>query len=157
MYVKEIMQENIISVRQGTSLSQIIGLFQKFHDFPVVPVVTEENVLVGIVRMRNLFDGFKPSNQDILMRNPLAMLNRESTDIFDIEIEEGMGLLVIAVDIMDTKMVKIHQDKSIKEGYDLMQFHSRDSIPVVDGEGKLVGLISIFDVLMKVFNEKGIA
>ena len=156
MYVKDIMQANVISVQVGTNLSQLIGLFKKFHTFPIIPIVNKEDILVGIVLMRNLFDVFKPCNQDILMRNPLSMINREPTDIFDIDIEEGMGLLVIAADIMEEKMVKVYQDQPIKEGYDLMQLHALDTIPVIDRNNKMVGLISIFDILMGVFKEKGL-
>ena len=156
MQTKEVMQTNVISVTRGTTLAQLLDFFKDFHGFPVVPVVDEVGVLIGIVRMRNLFDVFKPYHQDILMRNPLSMINREPTDIFDIDIEEGMGLLVIAADIMEEKMVKVYQDQPIKEGYDLMQLHALDTIPVIDRNNKMVGLISIFDILMGVFKEKGL-
>ena len=90
------------------------------------------------------------------MRNPLSMISREPANIFDVDIEEGMGLLVIAADIMDKKVVKINQDEDIKKAYDLMQLHSREAIPVVDKDKKLVGIISVFDIVMKIFKEKGL-
>ncbi|MCP4650522.1 MAG: CBS domain-containing protein [PVC group bacterium] len=157
MQVKDIMQTKVISVTRGTNLAQLLGLFKDFHSFPVVPVVDENQVLIGIVRMRNLFDVFKPHHQEILMRNPLSMLSHEPTDIFDIDIEEGMGFLVIVADIMDQKIVKVKESQSLKDAYDLMQLHSRDAIPVVNAEKQLVGIISIFDILMQIFREKGVA
>ncbi len=156
MQVKNVMQTQVLSVSRGTTLSQLIGMFGKFHSFPVVLVVDENQVLIGTVHLCDLFDVFKPAHQDILRRNPLSMLNREPMDIFDLDIEEGMGSLVIAADIMDRKIVKIEEDQSLKEAYDLMQLHGQGAIPVIDRNKKLVGIISVFDILMQIFKKKGI-
>ena len=156
MQVKNVMQTQVLSVSRGTTLSQLIGMFGKFHSFPVVPVVDENQVLIGTVHLCDLFDVFKPAHQDILRRNPLSMLNREPMDIFDLDIEEGMGSLVIAADIMDRKIIKIEEDQRLKEAYDLMQLHGQGAIPVIDRNKKLVGIISVFDILMQIFKKKGI-
>ena len=156
MQVKNNMQTKVISVKRGTTLAQLLELFSKFHSFPVVPVVDDDNTLLGIVHIQSFFDIFKPHHQDLLMRNPLSMISREPANIFDVDIEEGMGLLVIVADIMDTKVVKIDEDEDIKKAYDLMQLHNRDAIPVIDKDKKLVGIISIFDIVMKIFKEKGL-
>ncbi|MCG2710945.1 MAG: CBS domain-containing protein, partial [Candidatus Omnitrophica bacterium] len=106
--------------------------------------------------IKSFFEIFKPYHQDLLMRNPLSMISREPANIFDVDIEEGMGLLVIVADILDTKMVKVDQDEDIRKAYDLMQLHNREAIPVVDKDKKLVGIISVFDIVMKIFKEKGL-
>ncbi len=156
MLVKNNMQAEVISVKRGTTLAQLLELFSKFHSFPVVPVVDDDNTLLGIVHIQSFFDIFKPHNQDLLMHNPLSMISREPANIFDVDIEEGMGLLVIVADIMDKKIVKVGQDEDLKKAYDLMQLHSRQSIPVIDKDKRLVGLISVFDIVMKVFKERGL-
>ena len=156
MQVKDIMQTNIISIKKGTTLAQLLEKFSEFHSFPVVPVVDNAGVLVGIVHIQSFFEIFQPQHQDLLMRNPLSMISREPANIFDIDIEEGMGLLVIAADIMDKRVVKINQEKDPKEAYELMHLHNRWSIPVVDKDDKLVGIVSVFDVIMKIFKEKGL-
>ncbi len=156
MQVKEVMQKDIISVKRGTSLAQLLNLFCGFHSFPLVPVVDENKVLIGFVHMRSLFDIFKPYHQEILMRNPLCIVDREPADIFDIDIEEGMGLLVIVADIMDQKIVKVREDQTLREAYELMQLHNRDALPVVDSEGRLAGIVGVFDIVMRIFKEKGV-
>jgi len=156
MQVKEIMHARVIAVKRATSLAQLLDLFKDFHSFPVIPVVDDSKLLIGVVHLCNLFDVFKPYHQDILIRNPLSMLSREPTDIFDIDIEEGIGNLVIVADIMDKKIVKINEDQSLKQAYDLMQLHGRGAIPVVDDQNKLGGIISVFDIVMAIFKEKGI-
>ena len=155
MQVKDIMQKNVLAAKRGTTLGQLLTMYKDFHSFPMVPVV-EGQELIGVVHMRSLFDIFKPYHQDILMRNPLSMVSREPTNIFDMEIEEGMGFLVIVVEIMDTRIVKVHQDQTLQEAYDLMQLHTKDAVPVVDDKKQLVGIISTFDIVMQIFKEKGI-
>lgn len=156
MQVKKIMQRNVLSVKKGTTLSQLLDMFSKFHSFPVIPVVDNDGILAGIVHIKSFFEVFQPHNQDLLMRNPLSMVSREPTDIFDIEIEEGMGFLIIAADIMDHKVVKIKEDEDIHKAYDLMQLHQRSAIPVVDEHNKLVGIVSMFQLVMEIFKEKGL-
>ena len=156
MQVKNDMQTNVISVTRGTTLAQLLDLFSSFHSFPVVPVVDDDNILLGIVHIQSFFEIFKPHHQDLLMRNPLSMISREPTNVFDVDIEEGMGLLVIVADIMDKKIVKVEQDDDIRKAYDLMQLHNREAIPVVDKDKKLMGIISVFDIVMKIFKERGL-
>lgn len=156
MLVKNNMQTNVIAVKRGTTLAQLLDRFSSFHSFPVVPVVDDDNTLLGIVHIQSFFEIFKSHHQDLLMRNPLSLISREPTNIFDVDIEEGMGLLVIVADIMDTKVVKVDQDDDLKKAYDLMQLHKREAIPVVDKDKKLMGIISVFDVVMKIFKEKGL-
>ena len=156
MQVKNNMQTNVLSVTRGTTLAQLLDLFSSFHSFPVVPVVDDDDILLGTVHIQSFFEIFKPQHQDLLMRNPLSMISREPTNIFDVDIEEGMGLLVIVDDIMDKKVIKVEQGEDIKKAYDVMQLHNRQAIPVIDQEKKLVGIISIFDIVMKIFKEKGL-
>ena len=156
MLVRDVMQTAILSVKKGTTLAQLLDMFKSFHSFPVVPVVEENGVLIGIVHIRSFFEIFQPHHQELLMRNPLSMISREPANIFDIDIEEGMGFLIIVADIMDTKIVKIDQDADLKAAYDLMQLHNRSAVPVVDKDKKLVGIVSVFDVVMTIFKQKGL-
>ena len=156
MQVKNNMQTKIISVKRGTTLAQLLDLFSNFHSFPVVPVVDNDNTLLSIVHIQSFFEIFKPHHQDLLMRNPLSMISREPANIFDVDIEEGMGLLVIVADIMDKKLVKVDEDDDLKKAYDLMQLHNREALPVVDKDNKLAGIISVFDIVMKIFKERGL-
>ncbi|MFH1460223.1 MAG: CBS domain-containing protein [Candidatus Omnitrophota bacterium] len=156
MIVKNNMQTQILSVKRGTTLTQLLGLFKDFHSFPVVPVVDNDNVLIGIVHIKSFFEIFQPTYQDILMRNPLSMISRAPANIFDIDIDEGLGFLVLVADIMDKNIVKIKENQEIRAAYDLMHLHGWDAIPVVDDQNKLMGIISTFDIMIKIFQEKGL-
>ncbi|MBU0634053.1 MAG: CBS domain-containing protein [Candidatus Omnitrophica bacterium] len=156
MQIKDIMQTKVVSVRRALSLTKLLGLFREFHSFPFIPVVDGNNTLIGVVHIRGFFDIFKPYHENILMRNPLSLVAQEDTDIFDVDIEEGMGSLIIVADIMDKKVVKIEENQDLKEAYELIQLNKCEMIAVVDAENKLTGIISMFDIVMAVSKEKGL-
>ena len=152
--VKEVMKKEIISVNRSTTLRQILNLFKGFHSFPLVPVVDNEGLLVGVVYLQSLIETFKPHRLDILKTIPL--LDRQEVDIFDLEIEPGMGDLIIVDDIMEKKFLKIQEVEMLDKAYNLMKLHSKESVAVVNNQDKLVGIVGTFDILMEILKEKGI-
>ncbi len=154
MQVKEIMSKEVITVRRSTKLKELLGLFNKFHLFPLVPVVEENSRLIGIVSFRNLIDVFSPYRQEILKTVPF--LDDREEDIFKVELTKDIGDLVIVEDIMETKFVSLQEDAALEEAFKLMKLHLKEEFPVTDKTGKLVGKIGIFDIIRRVFQEKGV-
>ena len=152
--VKDVTKKKIISVKRSTSLTQLLNLFKDFHTFPLVPVVDDKDMLVGVVYLRNLIETFKPHHLDILRTIPL--LDRQEMDILDLEIEPGMGDLIIVDDMMERKFLAVRETESIDKTYNLMKLHSRETLPVVDAQNKLVGIVGVFDILMEVIKSKGL-
>ena len=66
MRVSEVMNQKIIAVSRSISLAELIERFCHFHSFPVVPVVDEQNSLIGVVSFRRLIETFRTSGHDIL-------------------------------------------------------------------------------------------
>jgi CBS domain-containing protein len=154
MLVREIMEKNILTVTRGTTLRQLLEKFKDFHTFPVVPVVNNNGVLGGVVYLHNLVELFKPYHLEILANNPL--LDRQEVDIFNLEIEEGMGDLIIMDDIMDKRFVKVKETDNLESAYNLMKLHSLEDITVVDFHDRVIGIIGIFDIIVEVFRSKGL-
>jgi len=154
MRVKEIMSKEVITVRRSAKLKELLELFNKFHLFPLVPVVEEDNRLVGIVSFRNLIDVFSPYHQEILKTVPF--LDEQEEDIFKVELTKHIGDLLIVEDIMETKFISLQEDAALEEAFKLMKLHLKEEFPVTDETGKLVGKIGIFDIIRRVFQEKGV-
>jgi len=154
MQVKEVMSEEVITVKRSTALKQLLEIFAKFHIFPLVPVVEEDGRLAGIVSFCNLIDVFSPYRQEILKTVPF--LDDQEEDIFKAELTKDIGDLVVVEDIMETKFVSLQEDTTLEEAYKLMKLHFKEEFPVVDRAGKLVGMIGIFDIIRRVFQEKGV-
>jgi CBS domain-containing protein len=154
LLVKDIETKKIIAVKRSTSLAELLGLFKNFHTFPLVPVVEEGDRLVGVVSFKNLIDVFRPSRPEILRTVPFLDEGREN--IFEAELTEEMGSLLVVDDIMETNYLSIQEDANLKKAYDLMQLHSLNQLPVVDNQGRLTGIIGIFDIVLALFKERGI-
>lgn len=154
MQVREIMTKEVVTIRRSTTLKKLLQTFAKFHIFPLVPVIEDDNRLVGIVSFRNLLGAFGPREPAILKNIPF--LDEEEEDIFRAELTEDIGDLVVAEDIMETKFISIREDASLEETYKLMKLHLKDEFPVIDKAGKLVGIVGIFDIMYRVFRQKGV-
>ncbi|MDD4980492.1 MAG: CBS domain-containing protein [Candidatus Omnitrophica bacterium] len=148
------MSREVISVKRSMKLKELLGIFEGFHIFPLVPVIEEDRRLIGVVSFRNIIDVFQSSYPDVLKLVPF--LDEEEQNIFKIDILEDIGDLVVVQDIMDQEYIFIREDTSLEEVYKLMKLHLKEELPVVDRGGKLVGRIGIFDIIKLVFRQKGI-
>lgn len=154
MQVKEIMSKDVITVKRSTTLRQLLEIFTKFHIFPLVPVVEENNHLVGIVSFRNLVNIFQLRQPEMLRTVPF--LDEEEGDIFKADFTEELGRLVVAEDIMEKKFIALRDDTSLEEAYKLMKLHLKEEFPVVDSRGRLVGMLGVFDIVRQVFRQRGV-
>ena len=153
MNVNEVMKKDVVKVTRDTTLRNFLTMFRHFHSLPLIPVVDKEGVLIGVVYAENLLDILR-SQQSKLFRNvPFVEIDR---DVFDLEPAPSMGELIIVDDIMDTRFVVIDGDESLDEAYRQMHLHKKERLPVVDKQGKLLGIIGIFDIIWRMFKEKGI-
>ena len=50
-------------------------------------------------------------------------------------------------DVMTTAVVTVHPETRVKRAIELLDEHQVTAMPVVDGEGRLVGVVSEADVL----------
>jgi CBS domain-containing protein len=151
--IKDCMSKNVISIKRSTSLKELLNLFKDFHRFPLVPVVDEENRLVGIVTLENLIQVFHPPRYRLLKTIPF-LEHRE--EIFEVDLPAEVGSLLLAEDIMNRHFLSIHEDEEIENAYKIMRLHKVEFLPVVDREGKLTGMIGIFDIIRNLLKEKGV-
>lgn len=154
MQIKDVMSKEVRTIKRSTTLKRLLETFAKFHIFPLVPVVEGDNHLVGIVSFPNLIDAFSSYNPDVLKLVPF--LDEEEKDIFEIDIVDDIGSLVLIEDVMEREFISIFEDTSLEEAYKLMRLHLKEEFPVVDKAGKLVGMVGIFDIIQAVFRQKGI-
>lgn len=154
MQVKEIMSKEVISVKCSMKLKELLEIFKGFHIFPLVPVVEDNNRLIGVVSFRNILDVFQSSHPDVLKLVPF--LDEEEENIFKMDIFEDVGELVVVQDIMDQEYIAVREDTLLEEVYKIMEVHLKEEIPVIDRLGRLVGRVGIFDIIKFLFKQKGI-
>ncbi len=154
MIVKEAMNRDVVSVKRSTSLRELLSIFKDFHTLPLIPVVDNNSCLIGIVSAENLLDLLRLRQSRFLKR--IFFAETIDVDMFDLESAPAMGELILIDDIMETIFIRVREEDALEEAYKNMKLHNKERIPVVSSEGKLLGMIGIFDIIWRMFKEKGI-
>jgi len=104
--VKEIMRKRVITVKESTTLRELIEIFDKYT-FHTLPVVDKENKVVGIVAFEDILKVFEPHPSyimDMLRRTPLWE-EYGIKDFLEIDIPPEIGILCVAEDLMNTNVI----------------------------------------------------
>jgi len=118
LQVKEIMTRSVVSVSTSDDIDTAVSLMIR-HNVSGIPVVDDDHVLQGVITERDL----------------LCLLTNIDTD------------RKYVTDYASLNAVVVHENTSLVEVADLMTSHSYRRLPVVDPDGKLVGVISRRDLI----------
>lgn len=141
--VREIMTPAPKKVSPTTPLNEVARLLLS-SAFTGVPVVDEENRPVGVISQGDLI--YKAG-----MPMRLGLLSESS--------REKVGAVLEALapkrasEVMTLPAVTIGEDSMVTEAVDLMLKKEVKRLPVVDGSGKLVGILSRVDVFRTAMKE----
>jgi len=157
MLVKEVMKQEVVTVKESTTLRELMKIFHKYT-FHTLPVVDKDKKVVGIVALEDVLKIFYPHPPHILEmleRTPLWD-GQEEESLMEADIPPEMGVLCIVKDLMNTNVVTIGEEATTMEARSLMKLHRLKRLPVVDEDRRLLGIISLFDIILAVFREKGV-
>jgi CBS domain-containing protein len=119
----------------------------------MAPVVDTDGTLLGIVNYRGILNIFRPFSQsvsEIVERMPFV--EKIADEDFNLELSPEMGTLIVVDDIINTKFISIKETDTVREARRLMRLHNVEILPVV-AEKKLVGMLSLLDILVYIFKE----
>lgn len=145
MKVQEIMTKDVLTVQPETPVNDVARLMGA-RDVSGVPVVDEAGQVVGII-----------TELDLLIRNTRLEVPRfiQVLDLGRIPLEwpghvrERMRHMLgtQARDVMTETVVTIAPDAEVEELAELMVKRRVNPVPVVDAEGRLVGIVSRADIV----------
>ncbi|MFY9113844.1 MAG: CBS domain-containing protein [Dethiobacteria bacterium] len=150
MLVKEIMTEKVITVHIDDSVEKCANLLLEF-DISGLPVVDDHNRVVGMVTEGDLIRRAAriraPGYLEILggliyLGNPAKFVD---------ELKRAMSLK--AGDLMTSRVVSISPDADAEMAATRMLKNNISRIPVIDGDNKLVGIISRRDIMSSLYKE----
>ena len=155
MLVKDAMKKDVVTVERATTLKELIGIFHKYT-FHTIPVIEDEKI-IGIVELEHLCRVFQPHPPHIheLLKS-VPFLQEEERNIFELEVSSEMAMLCLVDDIIERKFVTIEEKSTLQEARRLMRLHKIQRLMVVNKKNNLLGIISLFDIILSVFKEKGI-
>lgn len=103
-----------VTIRRGSSVAEALGMMKEYH-IGGIPVVDENNMLVGIVTNR------------------------------DLRFVRDLGRSVDEV-MTSTNLVTTSTTTNLEEAAEILQQHKIEKLPVVDAEGRLIGLVTYKDI-----------
>ncbi len=137
--VSEVMRREVIAVRPDSSITEVVHLLLD-KDFTAVPVLDDRNRVIGIV-----------SDSDLLRRGGVRVtlsLKRATDPDFVAELHKSLSDSALKVaEVMTREVITIGPDTSLGRAARLMVEKHLKRLPVVDSEGRLMGILGRLDVL----------
>jgi CBS domain-containing protein len=133
--VNDVMTTTVVAVKKGASFKELAALLRRYR-VSAFPVVDDDQKVIGVV-----------SEADLLAKEALnadrggtiaAMVHHK-------ELEKADG--VTAGDLMTSNVVTVKPGDTVEQAARLMYHLQVKRLPVVDGGGYLVGIVSRADLL----------
>ncbi|HMU26113.1 MAG TPA: CBS domain-containing protein [Solirubrobacterales bacterium] len=144
--VAEIMDREPVSVSPEATIQDVIDLLQT-NDLPGVPVVDESRKVLGIITDSDLVI----SNEDSDFHLPHyvnimgGIVFLESTKHWEERAKKAFA--ATAADMMTADPITVGPDEPAEHAGRLISERKHNRLPVVDDEGRLVGVVTRVDVL----------
>ena len=140
MKVREIMTRDLTAVERDIPVRELIFVLDN-AEMPNVPVVDAEGVLIGFISEKDLIRAALPGYFEMLHSASfipdMNQLARKLAEIADEPLEKYMRTEVLSV---------TEEDDDLRAA-DLIIRKGVKNVPVVDGEGRLVGRVRRIDLL----------
>lgn len=134
--VRHVMTTDVVTVDQITPFKEIARLLVEHH-ISAVPVLRLGRHVSGVVSEADL----------IAARDKHAGERKRWTGMLRYGTDHDRYLRLTAAQLMRSPVVTTHPDATITSAARLMTTHHVKRLPVVDSDGKLVGLVSRRDLL----------
>lgn len=146
MFVSEVMTKEVIWVYPETPLKEVMDIFMKY-DFDGVPVADENGMLQGLITQYDLVTGkgriHLPTFIEIF--NKLSVFPQDKKN-FENQFEKIESLK--AKDLMNKEPLMLNANSTIEQALKtFIEHHRVNPIPIIDNSGRLVGVISRYDLV----------
>jgi CBS domain-containing protein len=138
--VRDVMTTEVVAVEAWTPFKEIVARLAE-HRISAVPVLDADGRVLGVVTEADLL--LKQEHPDPEVDVPLAWSRRRRR-------ERKKAAAVVSGELMTTPPVNVAPTATVTEAARRMQTARVKRLPVVDEEGRLVGIVSRAD-LLKVF------
>lgn len=149
--VADIMTPNPISVTPKTPLKEAITILAE-KKISGLLVVDEQGKLTGMISESDLMwqeTGVETPPYIMLLDSVIYLQNLSR---YEKEIHKALGQTV--EDVMSDRPITVQSHQSVREAARLMQDKKIRRLPVVDREGKIIGIITQGDIVRMMANDE---
>lgn len=141
--VSEFMTTEVISAKKDTSIKEVIDLMAK-NGILGLPVINDQHHVVGVITESDLlkhFTSLKTPEGVPLLGSMVELGASEFNDTLKAHCAETVE------ELMTPDAITICPTSTLSEAIDHMAKNSINRLPVTEGEGRLVGLLTRSDVV----------
>ncbi|WP_069365882.1 CBS domain-containing protein [Salisediminibacterium beveridgei] len=146
--IKDIMTKEVVTITPDTSVEDTAKLLLKHH-FSGVPVVDEDGVLQGVVSEGDIIKRASHIQSPAVLEFLGGLIYLDSPTKYMEELKQAMALTI--GDLMKTEVVTADPEDSIENIATRMLNKNYKRLPVVDDEGKIIGIISRRDIMKHLY------
>ncbi|MCT7961925.1 CBS domain-containing protein [Laspinema sp. D1] len=150
--VAEIMTRDPLVVTSETSLDEAIQIMAE-RRFSGLPVVDAEGKLMGIISQGDLMwreSGVTPPPYIMVLDSVIYLENPAK---YQRDLHKALGQTV--GEVMTKNPQTIKPEKSLREAAELMHEKGVHRLPVIDSEGKPIGILTRGDIVRAMATEEG--
>lgn len=150
MEVRNIMTEEVITVSTGDSVETCAKLLQE-NNISGLPVLDEAGKVAGIVTEGDLIRRASRVKAPGYLEILGGLIYLGSPKKFVDELQRAMSLE--AGQLMSTNVIAVNPEETIEKAATLMIEKGISRLPVLDEQGKLVGIISRRDIMRSLYSK----
>lgn len=137
--LQHIMTPDVVAVERTTSLEQVWSQLRE-HRIRGVPVIDAERKVIGMVSIADFLKQADWRLCDSLKKRFKMMLARKTESS--------------AQDIMSSPVYTVGAETSMAEAFLIFAEHGINHLPVVDGESRLLGIVTRLDLLAALYSDR---
>lgn len=143
--VRQVMETSLTAITPQTPATKVVEILLE-ASFRVLPVVDAQHHLLGIIGTRDLIHaGVLPVRRGVV--RAARLLGEETTEAMEAELASESLKPLHASDLMNRQVQKIAPEHSVREAARIMLETGLRSLPVVEADGKLVGMLTRMHLL----------
>jgi CBS domain-containing protein len=140
------MERDVVSVRPDGDVESLLRLMRE-HELPGVPVTDESGHLLGIVTESDLV--LRDEDADLHLPHHIdlwgGMIFLEPIKHYEERLRRAFAAMVS--DMMTPDPITVSPEDTVEDAAKLIAERRHNRLPVVDADGRLVGVVTRVDVL----------
>jgi len=148
MYIKDIMTTDVITVSENDTVEKCANLLS-VHHLSGLPVLDGTGQVKGIITEGDLIRRASRIKAPAFLELLGEIIYLDNPNHFLDELKKSMGYF--AKDVMSKDIITVTPDSGIEDAATLLVKKKIKRLPVLNDEGKLIGIVSRKDIMNYLF------
>jgi len=149
MYVKNIMTTDVITVNENATVEKCANILSTHH-LSGLPVLDDEGHIKGVITEGDLIRRNSRIKGPAFLELLGGIIYLDNPNKFLDDVKKSMGQF--ARDVMSNDLITVSPDAEIEDAATLLVRKKIKRLPVLDREGKLIGILSRKDIMKYLFH-----